>query len=64
MKTIDVVLQKFHKYGQTIENLHNKRMEILQSDNCDEFKSDKSDLYLVQHSICRQLTLPGSPQQN
>lgn len=64
IKTKDKALQMFDEYRRAVENLHNKKIKFLRSDNGREFRNEKFDQYLAQHGILRQLTVPESPEQN
>ncbi|GBL94283.1 Retrovirus-related Pol polyprotein from transposon TNT 1-94 [Araneus ventricosus] len=46
------------------ENLHNRKIKILRSDNGVEYRSSEFNKYLAKLRIQRQLTVSESPQQN
>lgn len=64
IKTKDEVLSKFDEFRRMAENLHNRKIKTLRSDNGGEYRSKEFDEYLIRHGIQRQLTVPESPQQN
>lgn len=64
IKTKDEVLAKFDEFRRMAENLHNRKIKTLRSDNGGEYRSEKFDEYLISHGIQRQLSVPESPQQN
>ncbi|GBM87359.1 hypothetical protein AVEN_112786-1 [Araneus ventricosus] len=47
MKTKDDVLQKFDEYRRMAENLHNRKIKILRSDNGGEYRSSVFNKYLA-----------------
>ncbi|GBL79311.1 Retrovirus-related Pol polyprotein from transposon TNT 1-94 [Araneus ventricosus] len=46
------------------ENLHNRKIKMMRSDNYGEYRSSDFNKYLAKLGIQRQLTIPESPQQN
>lgn len=64
MKTKGEVLDKFDEYRRMVENLHGTTIKALRSDNGGEYLSKDFDAYLTKNGIRRQLTIPGTPQQN
>lgn len=64
MKTKDEVLAKFDQYRRMAENLHSDTIKVLRSDNGGEYTGKEFREYLLKHGIRRQLTVPGTPQQN
>ncbi|KAL1483376.1 hypothetical protein MTO96_033244 [Rhipicephalus appendiculatus] len=64
MKTKNEVLQNFDKYRRMVENIHNTKVKTLRSDDGGEYKSKEFNMYLANHGIKHQLTIPGTPEQN
>ncbi|KAL1479885.1 hypothetical protein MTO96_051506 [Rhipicephalus appendiculatus] len=64
MKTKNEVLQNFDKYRRMVENIHNTKVKTLRSDNGGEYTSKEFSMYLANHGIKHQLTIPGTPEQN
>lgn len=63
MKKKSQVLEKFNEFKRRSENCLDLKIEKLRTDN-GEYLSNNFDEYLVEHGITRQLTIPGTPQQN
>lgn len=64
MKAKIEVLQKFDEYRCMVENFHNTTVKVLHSDNGGEYTSREFNEYLAKHGIRRQITIPGTPEQN
>lgn len=64
MKRKNEVLKKFDEYRRMVENLHSTTIKTLRSDNGGEYVGDDFKQYLTKYGITRQLTVPGTPQQN
>lgn len=64
MKTKAEVLEKFDRYRRMVENQHGTTVQVLRSDNGGEYVGKEFQQYLIKHGIRRQLTVPGTPQQN
>ncbi|KAH6930029.1 hypothetical protein HPB50_008100 [Hyalomma asiaticum] len=64
MKAKNEVLQNFDKYRRLVENIHNTKVKTLRSDNGGEYVSKEFKMYLANHGIKHQLTVPGTPEQN
>lgn len=64
MKAKNEVLQNFDKYRRMVENIHNTKVKTLRSDNGGEYTSKEFNMYLANHGIKHQLTIPGTPEQN
>ncbi|KAK9695696.1 Cytochrome P450 [Popillia japonica] len=58
------VLSKFTEFKTRVENLHNTKIATIRADNGDEYLSNEFKLFLKDHDIGHQLTIPGTPQQN
>ena len=64
LKSKDEAYDMFVKYKTNMENLTNKKMKALRTDNGKEYVSTKFNDYLSRHGIKHQTTVPYSPQQN
>jgi len=58
------VVQAFKDYKQKMENLTNKRIKKLRTDNGKEYVSKEFSDFLRQEGITRQLSVEYTPQQN
>ena len=58
------VLTAFKKYKAQVENLLEKRIKYIQSDNGTEFCNMEFDDFLQMNGIQRKLTVPYTPEQN
>src|ERR1051325_6117135 len=57
-------LEKFKEYKTEVENLLDKKIQILRSDRGGEYMDSKFQDYMIEHGIQSQLSAPGTPQQN
>jgi hypothetical protein len=64
LKTKDEVFSKFKKFKALIENLSEKKIKILKSDNGGEYTSKEFVIFCKDVGIKRELTTPYNPQQN
>lgn len=58
------VMAEFVKFQNGVENLHDKKIKELQSDNGGEYVSKEFAEYLNEKGIVHRLTVPHNPQQN
>jgi transposase InsO family protein len=64
LKTKDEVFSKFKKFKALIENLSERKIKILRSDNGGEYTSKEFVNFCKDVGIKRELTIPYNPQQN
>jgi transposase InsO family protein len=64
LKTKDEVFNKFKEFKALIENLSEKKIKILRSDNGEEYTSKEFVNFGKDVGIKRELTTPYNPQQN
>ena len=64
MKNKDEVFEKIKEFKDLVENLFEKRINILISDNGVEFTSSEFGKYCKEDGIKRELTIPYNPRQN
>eukprot|EP00794_Sanderia_malayensis_P014530 gene14530-biopygen11634 len=64
LKKKSEVFGKFKEYVATMENLTEKKVKGLRSDNGGEYVSDEFNQFCINRGIRRELTIPMSPQQN
>ena len=64
MKQKSETLSKFKEFREKVESEFGKRIRCLRTDNGGEYTSDEFSDYLKEYRIRRQLTCPGTPQQN
>lgn len=64
MKAKSETLSKFKEFREKVESEFGKRIRCLRTDNGGEYTSDEFSDYLKECRIRRQLTCPGTPQQN
>lgn len=64
MKKKSDVLEKFVLYKRMVENFHGSTIKTLRSDNGGEYVGKDFVRYLQKYGIRRELTVPGTPQQN
>jgi hypothetical protein len=64
LKTKDEVFNKFQEFKAEIENLTNKKIKTLRTDNGREYTSKEFVAFCKSIGIRRELTVPHSPQQN
>jgi transposase InsO family protein len=58
------VFDTYKKWKALGENETGKRLKCLRSDNGSEYCSNDFDDYCSYHGICREKTVPGTPQEN
>ena len=64
LKGKDEVFNKFKEYKALVENLSEKKIKILQSDNGGEFTGSDLKNLCIEARIKRELPTPYTPQQN
>jgi transposase InsO family protein len=64
LKSKDEVLSKFKKLKALIENIFERKIKILRSDNGGEYTSKEFVNFCKYVGIKRELTTPYNPQQN
>jgi transposase InsO family protein len=64
LKTKDEVFSKFQEFKAEIENLTNKKIKILRTDNGGEYTSKEFVVFCKSAGIRRELIVPHNPQQN
>jgi transposase InsO family protein len=64
MKEKSETLSKFIEFRMKVENEVGRKIKCLRTDNGGEYTSDEFCDYLQECHIRRQLTCPGTPQQN
>jgi hypothetical protein len=64
LKSKDEVFSKFKKFKALIENLSERKIKILRSDNRGEYTSKEFVNFYKDVGIKRELTTPYNPQQN
>ena len=55
---------KFKEYAQLVENKFGRKIQVLRSDNSDEFVNAKLNEFLAAKGIKKENTAPHTPQQN
>ena len=60
----DEVFERFKEFKALVENLSEKGIKILRSDNGEEFTLSELNEYCKEYGIHRELTIPYNPQQN
>lgn len=58
------VIKKTKEYINYVQNLHNKKVKCIQSDNGTEYVNKEMDDFLKENGITRRLTSPYCPEQN
>ena len=58
------MFEKFNEFKALIENLSDKRIKTLRSDNGGEYTSKEFEAFCKDAGIKRELTTPYNPQQN
>ena len=58
------MFEKFKEFKALIENLSNKKIKTLQSDNGGEYTLKEFESFCKDAGIKRELTTPCNPQQN
>jgi transposase InsO family protein len=64
LKTKDKVFNKFQEFKEKIENLTNKKIKTLRTDNGGEYTSKESVALCKLEAIRREMHVPHNPQQN
>ena len=64
LKKKDEVFERFKEFKALIENLSERKINILRSDNGGEFTSNEFNDYWKEDGIKRELTIPYNLQQN
>jgi transposase InsO family protein len=64
LKTKHEVFSKFQEFKEEIENLTNKKIKTLRTDNGGEYTSKEFVAFCKSTGIGRELTVPHNPQQN
>jgi transposase InsO family protein len=64
LKSKDEVFSKFQEFKAEIENLTNKKIKTLRTDNGGEYTSKEFVAFCKSSRIRRELTVPHNPQQN
>ena len=64
LKKKDEVFERFKEFKALVENLSEKKIKILRSDNGGEFTSNEFNDLCKESGIKRELTIPYNPQQN
>ena len=64
MKTEDEVLDRFQEFSAQVENLIEKKIKVLRSDNGSEYTSDDFNDFYKEAGIEKDSIVPYNPQQN
>jgi transposase InsO family protein len=64
LKSKDEVIGKFKEFKDLVENLSERKIKILRSDNGREYTSNEFGSFCRDAGIKRELTTPYNPQQN
>jgi transposase InsO family protein len=64
LKSKDEVLRKFKEFKALVENLSERKIKILMSDNGGEYTSNEFGSFCRDVGIKRELTILYNPQQN
>ena len=64
LKAKSEVFEKFKQFVALVENFTGKTVRILRSDRGGEYESREFQLFCAQKGIDKELTVPGSSQQN
>jgi hypothetical protein len=64
LRTKDEVFNKFQEFKAEIENLTNKKIKMLRTDNGGEYTSKEFIAFCKSTGIRRELTIPHNSQQN
>ena len=64
LKMKNEVFERFKEFKALVENLFEKKINILRSDNGGEFTSNEFNVYCKEVRINRELTIPYNTQQN
>jgi hypothetical protein len=64
LKNKDGVLAKFQEFKAQVENLTERKVKVLRSDNGGEYTSKEFNSFCIEAGIKREFTVPYNPQQN
>jgi transposase InsO family protein len=64
LKSKGEVFSKFKEFKNLVENLFEKKIKVLRSDNGGEFTLDEFKAFCGEVGIKRELSTPYNPQQN
>jgi transposase InsO family protein len=64
LKSKDEVFSKFKEFKALIENLSERNIKILRSDNGGEYTSKEFVIFFKDVRIKREITTPYNPQKN
>ena len=64
LKTKDKVFSKFQEFKVEVENLTDKKIKTIRSDNGGEYTSKEIVTFCKEVGIRRELIVPHNPQQN
>ena len=64
LKRRDEVFEKFKEFKALVENVPEKNIKILKSDNGGEFTSTEFNDFCKEDGVKREITTPYNPQQN
>jgi len=64
LKSKDEVLGKFKEFKALVENLSERKIKTLRSDNGGEYTSNEFGIFFIDVEIKRELATPYNPQQN
>jgi transposase InsO family protein len=64
LKAKDEVFNKFQEFKALVENLSERKIKVLRSDNGGEYTSKEFKYFCREAGIKRELTTPYNPQQN
>jgi transposase InsO family protein len=64
LKSKSEIFKNFKEFKEIVENLSEKKINILRSDNGGEFTSDEFNTFCKEFGIKREISTPYNPQQN
>jgi transposase InsO family protein len=64
LKTKDEVFNKFQEFKAFVENLSERKIKVLRSENGGEYTSKDFKDFFQEERIKRELTTPYNPQHN
>ena len=64
LKSKDEVFEKFQEFKAGVENLTERRIKVLRSDNGGEYTSKEIIANCKEARIKREMTVPYNPKQN
>jgi hypothetical protein len=64
LKSKDEVLGKFKEFKALVENLSERKIKKIESDNGGDYTSNEFGIFCIDVGIKRDLTTPYNPQQN